>query len=56
MLEASAINPHDAEAQYQLGLIYQQRRQYTAAIERFKEGRGYRSQRTDATIIGPHRA
>ena len=36
MLEAAAVNPHDGEAQYQLGLIYQQRRQYTAAIERFK--------------------
>ena len=36
MLEASALNPHDAEAQYQLGLIYQQRRQYTEAIQRFK--------------------
>ena len=36
MLEAAAINPHDAEAQYQLGLIYQQRRQYTEAIRRFQ--------------------
>ena len=36
MLEAAAVNPHDAEAQYQLGLIYQQRRQYTEAIQRFK--------------------
>jgi tetratricopeptide (TPR) repeat protein len=36
MLEAAAINPHDGEAQYQLGLIYQQRRQYTEAIQRFK--------------------
>jgi len=35
-LEAAAINPHDAEAQYQLGLIYQQRRQYTEAIKRFE--------------------
>jgi len=34
-LEAAAINPHDGEAQYQLGLIYQQRRQYTEAIRRF---------------------
>jgi tetratricopeptide (TPR) repeat protein len=37
MLEAAAVNPHDGEAQYQLGLIYQQRRQYTEAIERFKK-------------------
>jgi len=36
MLEAAAINPHDAEAQYQLGLIYQQRRQYTEAMQRFQ--------------------
>jgi len=36
MLEAAALNPHDGEAQYQLGLIYQQRRQYTEAIQRFK--------------------
>ena len=35
-LEAAAINPHDAEAQYQLGLIYQQRRQSTEAIRRFQ--------------------
>ncbi|MFN7992689.1 MAG: tetratricopeptide repeat protein [Bryobacteraceae bacterium] len=36
MLEAAAINPHDAEAQYQLGLIYQQRRQVTEAMRRFQ--------------------
>jgi len=36
MLEAAAINPHDGEAQYQLGLIYQQRHQYTEAIRRFQ--------------------
>src|SRR5580698_285161 len=36
MLEAASINPHDGEAQYQLGLIYQERRQYTEAIQRFK--------------------
>lgn len=35
-LEASTVNPQDAEAHYQLGLIYQQRRQYTEAITRFK--------------------
>jgi tetratricopeptide (TPR) repeat protein len=34
-LEAAAINPHDGEAQYQLGLIYQQRRQYPEALRRF---------------------
>jgi len=36
MLEASAVNPHDGEAQYQLGLIYQQRRNYAEAIQRFR--------------------
>ena len=36
MLEAAAVNPHDGDAQYQLGLIYQQRRQLTEAIRRFK--------------------
>jgi tetratricopeptide (TPR) repeat protein len=36
MLEAAAVNPHDGEAQYQLGLIHQQRRQYTEAIRRFE--------------------
>ncbi|MFB3921672.1 MAG: tetratricopeptide repeat protein [Terriglobia bacterium] len=35
-LEAATVNPRDAEAHYQLGLIHQQRRQYTEAIERFK--------------------
>jgi tetratricopeptide (TPR) repeat protein len=35
-LEAATVNPRDAEAHYQLGLIYQQRHQYTEAIERFK--------------------
>jgi tetratricopeptide (TPR) repeat protein len=36
MLEAAAVNPHDADAQYQLGLIHQQRRQTAEAIRRFK--------------------
>jgi tetratricopeptide (TPR) repeat protein len=34
-LEAATVNPRDAEAHYQLGLIYQQRRQYGEAIARF---------------------
>jgi Tfp pilus assembly protein PilF len=34
-LEAATLNPHDADAQYQLGLIYQDRRNYTEAIARF---------------------
>lgn len=36
-LEASTLNPHDADAQYQLGLIYQERRNYTEAIARFSK-------------------
>jgi tetratricopeptide (TPR) repeat protein len=34
-LEIATTNPRDADAHYQLGLIYQQRRQYTEAIARF---------------------
>ncbi|MEO8100841.1 MAG: tetratricopeptide repeat protein [Acidobacteriota bacterium] len=34
-LEASTLNPRDADAHYQLGLIYQERRNYTEAIARF---------------------
>ena len=34
-LDASMLNPHDADAHYQLGLIYQQRRQYGEAAESF---------------------
>jgi tetratricopeptide (TPR) repeat protein len=36
-LEAATVNPRDAGAHYQLGLIYQQRRQYSEAIARFKQ-------------------
>ncbi len=48
MLEAAAINPHDGEAQYQLGLIYQQRRQYTEAIRRFQQAVAIDPTETDA--------
>jgi tetratricopeptide (TPR) repeat protein len=48
MLEAAALNPHDSEAQYQLGLIYQQRRQYTEAIQRFKNAVGIDPNETGA--------
>jgi tetratricopeptide (TPR) repeat protein len=48
MLEAAAVNPHDAEAQYQLGLIYQQRRQYTEAIQRFQNAVAIDPAETDA--------
>ena len=37
MLQAAALNPHDGDAQYQLGLIYQQRRRYTDAIRHFEK-------------------
>lgn len=47
-LEAAAINPHDAEAQYQLGLIYQQRRQYAEAIRRFENAIAIDPGETDA--------
>src|SRR5262249_57936513 len=34
-LENATLNPRDADAHYQLGLIYQQRRQNSLAQERF---------------------
>ena len=48
MLEAAAVNPHDGEAQYQLGLIYQQRRNYTEAIQRFQNAVRIDPTETDA--------
>ena len=36
-MEAATINPRDASAHYQLGLIYQYRRQYAEAISRFRK-------------------
>lgn len=36
-LEISTLNPRDADAHYQLGLIYQSRRQNDQAAERFKQ-------------------
>jgi tetratricopeptide (TPR) repeat protein len=35
-LQIATNNPHDADAQYQLGLIHQKRRQYSEAITRFE--------------------
>lgn len=35
-LEASTLNPRDADAHYQLGLIHLQRRQFKEAAERFR--------------------
>jgi tetratricopeptide (TPR) repeat protein len=37
LLEFAAVNPHDADAPYQLGLIYQQRRDFTRAREFFEK-------------------
>jgi tetratricopeptide (TPR) repeat protein len=34
-LEQATVNPRDAEAHYQLGLVYQQRRQIPEAVKRF---------------------
>jgi tetratricopeptide (TPR) repeat protein len=48
MLEAAAINPHDADAQVQLGLIHQQRHQYTEAIQRFQNAIAIRPDEIDA--------
>ncbi len=48
MLEAAAINPHDGDAQYQLGLIHQQRRQYTEAARRFRNAVAIDPEATDA--------
>jgi tetratricopeptide (TPR) repeat protein len=48
MLEAAAVNPHDGEAQYQLGLIYQERRQYSEAIRRFENAVAIDPKETDA--------
>lgn len=36
-LQAATLNPRDSEAHYQLGLIYQQRRQLPEATERFRK-------------------
>ena len=47
-LEAATVNPHDGDAQYQLGLIYQQRRQYAEAIRRFQNAVAIDPGETDA--------
>jgi tetratricopeptide (TPR) repeat protein len=47
-LDAAAVNPHDGEAQYQLGLIYQQRHQVTEAIQRFQAAVAIDPSETDA--------
>jgi tetratricopeptide (TPR) repeat protein len=48
MLEAAAVNPHDGEAQYQLGLIHQQRRQTGEALRRFRAAVAIDPTETDA--------
>ena len=48
MLEAATVNPHDGEAQYQLGLIHQQRHQYTEATARFEKAIAIDPTLTDA--------
>ncbi len=47
-LEAATVNPHDAEAQYQLGLIAQERRQYSLAMQRFTNAVKINPGETDA--------
>jgi len=47
-MEAATINPRDASAHYQLGLIYQYRRQYTEAISRFQRAIEIDNDETDA--------
>ena len=47
-MEAATINPKDAGAHYQLGLIYQYRRQYGEAISRFEKAIQIAHDETDA--------
>lgn len=47
-MEAATINPRDASAHYQLGLIYQYRRQYAEAISRFEKAVQIAQDETDA--------
>jgi tetratricopeptide (TPR) repeat protein len=47
-MEAATINPRDAGAHYQLGLIYQYRHQYTEAISRFEKAIQIAHDETDA--------
>ena len=47
-LEALTVNPRDSDAHYQLGLIYQQRRNYNEAISRFTKAVEIDPSETDA--------
>jgi Flp pilus assembly protein TadD len=49
-LEAAMLNPHDADAYYQLGLIYQQRRQYDEAAASFRRAIEIYPQEADAHL------
>ncbi|HZF41029.1 MAG TPA: tetratricopeptide repeat protein, partial [Blastocatellia bacterium] len=49
-LESCTINERDAEAHYQLGLIYQQRRQFSEAAARFKRAVEIDSKEPDANF------
>ncbi len=48
MLDAAAMNPHDADAQVQLGNIYLQRRQVSEAVKRFQNALAIRPDEIDA--------
>ncbi|MBL8179239.1 MAG: tetratricopeptide repeat protein [Bryobacterales bacterium] len=48
MLDAAALNPHDADAQVQLGNIYLQRRQVSEAVKRFQNALAIRADEIDA--------
>ncbi len=48
-LEAEATNPHDADAQYQIGLLLSQRRQHAEARQRFE-----RAVKIDADFAEAH--
>jgi tetratricopeptide (TPR) repeat protein len=47
-MEAATINPRDASAHYQLGLVFQSRRQYTEAITHFQQAVAIDKDETDA--------
>ena len=47
-LESATVNPRDSDAQYQLGLIYQQRHNYAEAIARFSKAVEIDPSETDA--------
>jgi len=50
MMQAATINPHDGEAQFQLGLIYQERRNRSEALQRFRKAVEIDPTHTDAHL------